>query len=104
METPPYPRMAQGLRLTETERARVILTLARDPQGRDVIQGGGGLRKRRIARDGGGKSGGLRVFWFYVGEHKPVFLVAVIGKEKAENISAEQLAVLRSIGEKLKEE
>lgn len=72
VETPPYPALANRLRLTEAERARVITTLAADPQGGDLIQGGGGLRKRRIARDGGGKSGGLRVFWFYLGEQTAV--------------------------------
>lgn len=104
VETEPFLRLIARLRLSETERERIIATLAHDPQGGDLIQGGGGLRKRRIARDGGGKSDGLRVFWFYFGESRPLFLVAVIDKHKAENITKEQLATLRQLGEMIKNE
>ena len=43
---------------------------------------GGGVRKMRVARSGGGKSGGARVVFAYWGEDIPVFLLTVFAKNE----------------------
>ncbi len=56
---------------------------------------GGGLRKVRIPREGGGKSGGYRAISVFGGTHMPIFLVTVFAKNEKDNLSkAEQVAAI----------
>lgn len=57
---------------------------------------GGGLRKVRVAREGGGKSGGYRIIYVFGGTHMPIFLVTVFAKSERDNLSkAEQAAAIK---------
>jgi hypothetical protein len=57
---------------------------------------GGGLRKVRIPREGGGKSGEYRAISVFGGTHMPIFLVTVFAKNEQDNLSkAEQVAVIQ---------
>ena len=57
---------------------------------------GGGLRKIRIPREGGGKSGGYRAISVFDGTHMPIFLVTVFAKNEKDNLSkAEQVAAIQ---------
>lgn len=59
---------------------------------------GGGVFKQRIARDGGGKSGGFRaILLFRVG--KNVFLVHGFGKNEKANVSAKERAALMRLAD-----
>jgi hypothetical protein len=51
----------------------------------------------RLARPGGGKSGGWRVLHFFRNEGMPVFLLSVFGKNEKANISAAERAELAAI-------
>lgn len=56
---------------------------------------GGGLRKVRIPREGGGKSGGYRTIYVLGGAHMPIFLVTVFAKNEKDNLTrAEQAAAV----------
>ena len=56
---------------------------------------GGGLRKVRIPREGGGKSGGFRTIYVFGGTHMPIFLITVFAKNEKGNLSkAEQAAAV----------
>lgn len=56
---------------------------------------GGGLRKVRIPREGGGKSGGYRSIYVMGGRHLPIFLVTVFAKNEKDNLTkAEQAAAV----------
>ena len=56
---------------------------------------GGGLRKIRIPREGGGKSGGFRTIYVFGGQHMPIFLVTVFAKNEKDNLTtAEQAAAV----------
>lgn len=56
---------------------------------------GGGLRKVRIAREGGGKSGGYRTFYVFGGHAMPLFLLTVFAKNEKSNLTrAEQAAAV----------
>ena len=46
------------------------------------MEGTGGLRKLRWSRSGGGKSGGIRVIYYFYNESMPLYLLAVLGKNE----------------------
>jgi len=68
-----------------------------------VIRGTGGLRKGRIAKDATGKSGGYRVFSFYLDARNPVFLLWIIDKTEDENITDAEAAAFKGLTKQLKE-
>src|SRR5580698_4899126 len=76
VETSAYLREGSKL-LSDTEREGVVSTIANDPEIGEVITGTGGFRKIRIALQGGGKSGGSRVIYYFCDETMPVFLMQI---------------------------
>jgi hypothetical protein len=51
------------------------------------MQGTGGIRKLRWSAQGRGKSGGVRVIYYYHNETIPLFLLTVFGKGEKSNLS-----------------
>jgi len=92
VETPEFIRRAKDVGMTEAERADIINTLAVRPE--MGVSLGGGLRKVRIARQGGGKSGGFRVLHFYREEGMPLFLLTAFAKNERANITPKEQADL----------
>jgi hypothetical protein len=89
-EMPEYIRRAAKL-LSQSERNDVIDYVAATPKAGDLIQGTGGVRKLRWARSGRGKSGGVRVIYYFHSEALPLYLLTVFGKgEKADLSQAER--------------
>jgi hypothetical protein len=76
--------------MTEAEREAAVDFLARNPQAGDLIEGSGGARKVRIARQGSGKSGGYRVITYFHDACTPVFLLTVISKGQRADLTAGQ--------------
>lgn len=77
--------------LSESERDDLIGYVAANPRAGDLIQGTGGVRKLRWARSGRGKSGGVRVIYYFCNEALPLYLLTVFGKgEKADLSQAER--------------
>ena len=64
VELPEFLRKSQDL-LTNEEKLSLINYLAAHPQAGDLMQGTGGIRKLRWAAQGRGKSGGVRVIYYY---------------------------------------
>lgn len=89
-EMPEYIRRAARL-LSQWERSDVIDYVAATPKAGDLIQGTGGVRKLRWTRGGRGKSGGVRVIYYFHSEAIPLYLLTVFGKgEKADLNQAER--------------
>ena len=86
VELPEFQKRASDL-LKETERTSVINYLAFHPQLGDVMQGTGGIRKFRWSAQGKGKSGGVRVIYYYHNGTMPLFLLTVFGKGEKANLS-----------------
>ena len=79
--------------MTEGERLGLVNYIAANPDA--GVSLGGGLRKVRIPREGGGKSGGYRTIYVFGGTHMPIFLVTVFAKNEKDNLSKdEQLAAI----------
>jgi hypothetical protein len=90
VETPEYLRAAKKAGMSAAEREAAVLFLAEHPQAGEVIEGSGGARKVRIAREGKGKSGGYRVVTYYQDADTPVFLLTVISKGRRSDLTADQ--------------
>lgn len=83
---PEFQRRASAL-LSEAEKQGVINYLAAHPLSGAVMQGTGGIRKLRWASGNKGKSGGVRVIYYYHNEGIPLFLLTVFGKNEKANLS-----------------
>lgn len=86
VELPEYLRHSASL-LGEDEKSRIINTLARNPTAGVLISGTGGIRKLRWARLGTGKSGGVRIIYFYHNHDMPLFLLTLFAKGDKSNVS-----------------
>jgi len=79
--------------MSDDERVSIVAFLAANPEAGSSL--GGGLRKVRVAREGGGKSVGYRTLYVFGGSKMPLFLVTVFAKnEKANLTKAEQAAAV----------
>ncbi len=79
--------------MSDEERVEIVTFLAANPEA--GISLGGGLRKVRIAREGGGKSSGYRTLYVFGGSTMPLFLMTVFAKnEKANLTRAEQASAV----------
>ena len=103
VETPPFLTSAAKAGMTDAERTAAVDLLAADPQAGDVIAGGGGVRKVRVAGRGKGKSGGYRVLTYYMVPGRPVFLLWVLNKSNAANLSDAQMAALKQAAKDIRD-
>ena len=101
VELPEFQRAAARL-LSEAERDDLVYYLARNPRAGDVIKGSGGVRKVRWAREGRGKSGGVRVVSFFAGANLPLFLITAYGKGARDNLSKGEIGAMRKLTALLK--
>ncbi|HAO23735.1 MULTISPECIES: type II toxin-antitoxin system RelE/ParE family toxin [unclassified Methylophaga] len=86
VELPEFLKRALGL-LSEEEKVSIINYLALHPQSGDLMQGTGGIRKLRWSAQGKGKSGGVRIIYYYHNGTMPLFLLTVFGKGEKANLS-----------------
>lgn len=92
-ETEPFQSKVAKL-LSVQEREALIAYLSEHPSSGVLIQGTGGIRKLRWARGRSGKSGGVRIVYYFHSEIMPLYLLAVFGKNEKVNISAEEKNML----------
>ncbi len=86
VELPEYIRHAEKL-LHRDEQKDIIDYVAEHPKAGDLIQGTGGIRKLRWSRGSRGKSGGVRVVYYYHDERIPLYLLTIFGKGEQVNLS-----------------
>ncbi|HUW26361.1 MAG TPA: type II toxin-antitoxin system RelE/ParE family toxin [Gallionella sp.] len=97
-EVPEYIREAEKL-LSSAERQDVLSYLAAHPKSGDLMEGTGGVRKLRWGRGGRGKSGGVRVIYYYHSEVMPLYLLAMFAKNEQDNLSkAERNGMAKLVG------
>ena len=73
--------------LSDSERTSIINYLALHPAAGEIMQATGGIRKLRWSAKGKGKSGGVRVIYYYHNESMPLFLLTLFGKGEKANLS-----------------
>jgi hypothetical protein len=82
VEMPIFVRQAKRL-LSEEEHADLIVYLASHPEAGDEIVG-------RFAARGRGKSGGVRVIYYFYCRDVPLFALYIYGKSEQADLTPEQ--------------
>ena len=98
VELPEFVRRAKAI-MSDDERVALIVQVATNPEGGVTL--GGGLRKMRVAREGGGKSGGYRTVYVFGGPDIPIFLLTVFAKNEKDNLSRSELAAVAQVSKVL---
>jgi hypothetical protein len=96
IETSIFTRQIQAL-LVDADYRRLQTILVIRPDAGDLIPGGGGLRKIRWSAQGRGKRGGVRVIYYWAVRQDRILMLLIYAKNEQENLTAEQLKVLRRI-------
>lgn len=86
--------------LTDEEYRKIQNELIINPQKGKVIRGSGGLRKIRSRFSGRGKSGGVRIIYYWVSEKDIILMLLVYPKNEQDNLTHSQLKILQSLVEK----
>lgn len=73
--------------------------MLKNPEGGDVIEGTGGLRKLRHGdpRRGKGKRGGLRVIYYWWDGGRQFWLFTLYDKDEMENLTADEKKALKGM-------
>jgi hypothetical protein len=72
------------------------ICLIERPDRGDIIRGGGGIRKLRFAAQGKGKSGGVRVIYYWVTEAGQIYLLTIYPKSRKDTLTDAEVAELRA--------
>jgi hypothetical protein len=83
--------------LTEDEKTELITYLSACPNSGVLLQGTGGIRKLRWAKSGRGKSGGVRVVYYFHNPEMPLYLLTLFGKNEKANISTGERLILSKL-------
>ena len=101
VETSIFARRAEKL-LTQDEFEELMFYLALHPESGDEIPGTGGVRKLRFAARGHGKSGGVRVIYYFFDHENPLYALLLYGKNEQANLSADQKREIAAIAAAIK--
>lgn len=86
VELPEFLKRSEKL-LKDSERQSIINYLSSHPAAGDIMQGTGGIRKLRWSAQEKGKSGGVRVIYYYHNECIPLFLLTIFAKGEKANLT-----------------
>jgi mRNA-degrading endonuclease RelE of RelBE toxin-antitoxin system len=89
VETSIFSRRADKL-LSVEEHAALINRLAWNPMAGEEIVGTGGVRKMRFGAMGKGKSGGVRVIYYFYDEDVPIYALVIYGKNERADLTPDE--------------
>jgi mRNA-degrading endonuclease RelE of RelBE toxin-antitoxin system len=101
VETPVFFRRAEKL-LSGEEHNELIAFLATDPLAGNEIVGTGRVRKVRFGAKGKGKSGGVRVIYYYYDRDMPIYALMIYGKNERSDLTPEQRKSVASFAAAIK--
>ncbi len=93
IETPVFTKRITGL-LDDFEYRSLQSVLVKNPAAGALIPGGRGLRKLRWRAGGRGKSGGIRVIYYWYFSRNIILMLFVYRKSETGDLSKEQLKAL----------
>ncbi|RLW57424.1 MAG: hypothetical protein B6D75_17715 [gamma proteobacterium symbiont of Stewartia floridana] len=99
IETSVFTKLIKEL-LEDDEYRELQEALVNRPDLGDLIRGTGGIRKVRWNLKGTGKSGGVRVIYYWVVDDHHIRMLYVYPKGKQANLTKEQVAQLKAIVER----
>ena len=95
-ETSTFTRDIEAL-FSDDEFARLQADLAAKPEFGNLIQGGGGIRKLRWRLPGRGKSGGVRIIYYWTVSADQVLLLRAYAKSAKTDLTPREISELRQI-------
>lgn len=84
--------------LSEDEYIGLQGFLLQYPESGKIVRGSGGVRKIRWAMSGRGKSGGVRVIYYFKKQDDEIWFLTIYSKNEMENIPAH---ILRQIAKEI---
>lgn len=100
IETPTFTRLLTSL-LTDDEYAGLQRVLIKNPEQGDIIKGGGGIRKLRYPLPKRGKSGGVRVIYYWLRNDGQIYMLLVYPKSKKDDLTDRETTALREFVKEL---
>lgn len=98
IETSVFTRQVQKL-LTDKDYRQLQAALVERPDLGVILVGSGGLRKARWVMPGRGKRGGVRVIYYWAVKQSRLLMLMIYTKTDQDDLSPEQLRLLRKIVE-----
>ena len=86
--------------LNDEEYRKLQNELILNPGKGKIIRGSGGLRKIRWSISGKGKSGGVRIIYYWANIKEIILMLLIYSKNEQDNLTNEQLKILKSLIEK----
>lgn len=99
VETPVFTKLITNMMSDDEYKALQEALVLRPDQG-VLIKNSGGLRKIRWSLDGRGKSGGVRVIYYWMTEDEQLYMLYIFPKNVQENLTDEQTKALKHIVER----
>ena len=72
-----------------------------NPARGDIIKGGGGIRKLRHPLPGRGKSGGVRVIYYWLCNDGQIYMLLIYPKSRKDDLTDRETALLRELVKEL---
>ena len=99
IETSTFTRQIASL-LSDDEYREFQVRIAANPELGDLIVGGGGIRKVRVALGSRGKSGGARIIYYWAVREDVILLLYAYSKNRAADLTPKQVSKLASVVKK----
>lgn len=96
MESKTFESIREGY-LTDDQFQEFQEYLMENPEAGDRIKGSGGVRKVRWAIGGKGKSGGIRVIYYYIIPQTKIFLMSMYRKNEVSDLTQKEIRILKDI-------
>ncbi len=93
-ETEKFLKKLAG-RISDEDYAELQFYLCENPDEGDLIQGSGGMRKIRWRISGKGKSGGVRVIYYWAVSREKILMLDIYKKSEKGNLSKPEIVLLR---------
>jgi hypothetical protein len=74
-----------------------LITWPSTPKAGDVMRGTGGVRKLRWGKGGRGKSGGVRVIYYFHDARLPLYLLTLFAKNEQANLTVSERNALAAL-------
>lgn len=98
METAFYTKIIADY-LSDEEQGKLQVHLMECPGDGDIIKGTGGIRKIRWGAKGKGKSGGVRVIYYWRTARHHIYLLNIYGKNEASDLTEKEKEYLKKLVE-----
>ena len=99
IETSVFTKRLKTL-LPDEDYLRLQNEIILNPEKGKIISRSGGLRKIRWSIPGKGKSGGVRIIYYWLKTKELILMLLIYPKNEQDDLSSEQLKILKSLVEK----